>query len=225
MFLLRGDDVTKGRIIHAAATILIIVGVTMIGYPIYLRIQAHLEQSRLEQAFNDQMEIPHIEAIDDEDNQQTPELVEPSLPQWDEFPPTQLDITAIDLSVQVVAVSDMRIFARKLSQPPSYYPQSVFPGEIGNLLIAGHRGGPAGYFGKLNELKPGDEIILRAPGVEYYYEVEEVFIVEPTQVEVIAPLDYAAITLTTCQRVGKVSSAKRLIVRGKFVQAMIIKSD
>lgn len=208
-----------------AATILILAGVAMIGYPIYLRIQAGLEQSRLEQAFNDQKEIPHIEANRHEDNQQTPVLVEPSLPQWDDFPPTRLEIAAIDLSVQVVAVSDMAIFARKLSQPPSYYPQSVFPGEVGNLLIAGHRGGPAGYFRRLKELKPGDEIILRAPGIDYYYEVEEVFIVEPTQVEVIAPLDYAALTLTTCQRVGKVSSAKRLIVRGKFVQAITVNND
>ncbi|GEM_PF-1340060 len=216
---------TKRRIIHAAATILIIAGVAMIGYPIFLRIQARLEQSRLEKAFNDRTEIPHIDASDDEDNQQTPEWVEPSLPQWDEFPPTQLEIAAIDLSVQIVAVSDMGIFARKLNHPPSYYPQSVFPGEAGNLLIAGHRGGPAGFFRRLNELKPGDEIILRAPGVDYCYEVEEVFIVEPTQVEVIAPLDYAAITLTTCQRVGKVTSAKRLIVRGIFVQAITAKNE
>jgi LPXTG-site transpeptidase (sortase) family protein len=197
------------------AIILIIAGLAMIAYPIYLRIQARLEQSRLEQAFIEQWQKYHIEAIGGKDNQQ-----EPSFPKWDEFPPTQLEIPAVDLSVQVVAVTDMGVFSRKLNQPPSYYPESVFPGEVGNLLIAGHRGGPAGYFHKLFDLNPGDEIILRTPKEDYFYEVEEVFSVEPTQVEVIAPLDYAAITLTTCQRVGSVSSAKRLIVRGKFVQAI-----
>jgi len=217
---------SKQKIMHTAAAILILAGVALVGYPVLLRIQAHLEQSRLEQAFRDQTETPYLDAgEDDEDYQQPPEWIEPSLPKWNEFPPTQLNIAAIELSVQVVAVSDMGIFARKFSQPPSYYPQSVFPGETGNLLIAGHSVGPAGYFGRLKELKPGDEIILRAPGADYYYQVEEVFIVEPTQVEVIAPLDYAAITLTTCQRVGRVESARRLIVRGKFVQAIIVKND
>ncbi|NLY32807.1 MAG: class E sortase [Firmicutes bacterium] len=205
----------KRKVIHIVAAILIFAGLAMIGYPLYLRIQARVEQSRLEQAFMEQRQKYHIEAIAGKDKQQ-----EPSLPKWDEFPPTQLEIPAVDLSVQVVAVKDMDVFSRKFNQPPSYYPESVFPGEVGNLLIAGHRGGPAGYFHKLFDLNPRDEIILRTPKADYFYEVEEVFSVEPTQVEVIAPLDYAAITLTTCQRVGSVSSAKRLIVRGKFVQAI-----
>jgi len=115
----------------------------------------------------------------------------------------------------------MDVFAEKLSQPPSYYPQSALPGDVGNVLIAGHRGGPAGYFLKLNELEPGDLIYLHAPGVSYSYEVEKVWVVEPTEIEVIAPLDYAALTLTTCQRVGKDPAARRLIVRAKFLEATL----
>ena len=203
----------KRKVIHIVAAILIFAGLAMIGYPLYLRIQARVEQSRLEQAFMEQRQKYHIEAIAGKDKQQ-----EPSLPKWDEFPPTQLEIPAVELSVQVVAVKDMDVFSRKLNQPPSYYPESVFPGEVGNLLIAGHRGGPAGYFHKLFDLNPRDEIILCTPKRITFMKLKRCFLSNNTGRN--CPLDYAAITLTTCQRVGSVSSAKRLIVRGKFVQAI-----
>ena len=193
-----------------------VAGAALIGYPLFLRVQNSLAQARLEKEF--EKYPPYIEF--EKETRPTPEEPEPepepSMPQWEELPPTLLEIPAIDLSVQLEAVEDMGIFARKLSQMPSYYPQSSMPGEVGNVLIAGHRGGPAGYFGKLKTLRPGDKIILHAPGVSYYYEVEEVFKVKPTAVEVLDPLDYAAITLTTCY-----SSTQRLIVRGRFLEYVL----
>jgi sortase A len=207
------------------AIILILAGVIAASYPLYLKIQSNLEQQRLEREFQEYGVDPSIPTFQDLPlRPDPPPIQEAKLPQWTEYPPTRLEIPAIDLNVQVVAVEDMGIFARKLSQPPSYYPQSAFPGEAGNLLIAGHRGGPAGYFQDLNELKPGDETFLHAPGVSYTYAVERVWIVEPTEVGVIAPLDYAALTLTTCQRVGKDPAARRLIVRALFQNATLTNS-
>jgi sortase A len=204
------------------AIILILAGVIAAGYPLYLKIQSNLQQQRLEREFQEYDVNPSIPTFQDLPlRPDPPPIQEPNLPRWTEFPPTRLEIPAIDLDVQVVTVEDMGIFARKLSQPPSYYPQSAFPGEAGNVLIVGHRGGPAGYFQDLNELKPGDETFLHAPGVSYTYAVERVWIVEPTEVEVIAPLDYAALTLTTCQRLGKDPAARRLIVRAMFQNATL----
>jgi len=207
------------------AIILITVGVLVAGYPLIIRFQAGNEQRRLEQEFQDYTVSPSLGSFQDlplrPDSPSGREPLESALPQWTELPPTRLEIPAIDLEVQVVAVEDMDVFAEKLSQPPSYYPQSALPGDVGNVLIAGHRGGPAGYFLKLNELEPGDLIYLHAPGVSYSYEVEKVWVVEPTEIEVIAPLDYAALTLTTCQRVGKDPAARRLIVRAKFLEATL----
>jgi LPXTG-site transpeptidase (sortase) family protein len=213
----------RHHIFRAIAIILILAGAVVAGYPLWLKVQSGREQQRLEREFQEYEVNPAIPISptfqDLPLRPDPPPIREPRLPQWTELPPTKLEIPAIGLEVQVVTTEDMGIFARKLSQPPSYYPQSAFPGEAGNVLIAGHRGGPAGYFQDLDELEPGDEIILHAPGVSYTYEVERVWIVEPSEVEVIAPLDYPALTLTTCQRVGKDPAAQRLIVRARLASA------
>jgi sortase A len=208
----------KRKLMLVASALLMAAGAALICYPLFLRVQTSLAQARLEKEF--EKYPPYIEA--ERETQPTPEEPEPepepepAAPQWEKLPPTLLEIPAIDLSVQLEAVEDMGAFARKLSQMPSYYPQSSMPGEVGNVLIAGHRGGPAGYFGKLKNLQPGAQIILHAPGISYYYEVEKVFKVKPTAVEVLDPLDYPAITLTTCY-----SSTRRLIVRGRFLEYVL----
>lgn len=225
IFYYGGEYMTRRRAILVMAIILIVAGVLTAGYPLLLKVQAGFEQRRLEQEFQDYSVSPTLGSVQDlplrPDSPSGREPMEPALPQWTELPPTRLEIPAINLEVQVVTVADMDIFARKLSQPPSYYPQSSFPGNVGNVLIAGHRGGPAGYFLNLDDLEPEDIIWLHAPGVSYSYEVEKVWVVEPTEVEVIAPTDYAALTLTTCQRVGKDPAARRLIVRAKFLEATL----
>ena len=207
----------KRKTLLAIGITFILVGGVAAGYPLYLRVQGKLEQRRLEKEFQEYTVSPAIENTDLPGPEQLPDP-EPDWPRWQEFPPTRLEIPALDLEIQVVVVEDMGVFARKLSQPPSYYPQSAFPGTQGNVLIAGHRGGPAGYFKNLNRLEPGDPIILHAPGVSYRYEVEKVWVVEPSEVSVIAPLDYPALTLTTCQRVGKDPAARRLIVRARLTE-------
>ncbi len=134
------------RFARAAAIVLIIAGLACAGYPIYLRIQANIEQQRLEQEFAEYMINPSLDSASQEiplppDLLPSQAPTQPDLPQWTELPPTRLAIPAIDLEVQVVTVKDMDIFARKLSQPPSYYPQSSMPGQVGNVLIAGRRRG------------------------------------------------------------------------------------
>jgi len=213
----------KKRIILVLGTILILAGLAVAGYPVFLKVQGALEQSRLEKEFQDYLENPpYIDAgPQPQQPSQWPES-EVQLPQWEEFPPTKLRIPSLDVDVQVVAVDDMDIYAQRLNQPPGYYPQSAMPGAVGNVLIAGHRGGPAGYFLDLDQLEPGHSIVLHAPGVEYYYVVEEVFVVEPTAVEVLNPTDYPALTLTTCQRVGAISNARRLIVRAMLDHTSLV---
>ena len=220
---------TRKNIMMLISLILIVAGVSLAGYPLYLKAQGHFEQRRLEKMFAEYTVAPFVDPKDDTDRFQRDPGDAPIwqdheafvLPQWEEFPPTKLEIPKINLDVHVVAVEDMDIYAQRLSQPPGYYPQSSFPGEIGNVLISGHRDGPAGYFKHLNRLEPGDIITLHAPGVSYQYEVEKVWIVEPTEVSVIYPLDYAGLTFTTCERVGSDPAALRLIVRAKFTDAEI----
>ena len=210
---------TRKKLMLFASITLLVSGIAVIGYPFF---QNHLDQRRLEKEFDEYTAAPVASPEDDSERfQRAPEDApiwpEQEFPQWEALPPTKLIIPKLNLEVQVDAVEDMGVFARKLSQTPSYYPQSAFPGQDDNVLIAGHRDGPAGYFLKLSELEPGDIIILSAPGVSYTYEVEKVWIVQPTEVSVIDPLGYAALTLTTCERVGSDPAARRLIVRALYI--------
>lgn len=87
------------------------------------------------------------------------------------------------------------------------------PGELGNVGIAGHRDG---FFRGLKDVVVGDPFELEtATGVERYV-VDEVRIVEPTEIGVLAPSGYPAITLVTCYPFYFVGSApQRYIVRGR----------
>jgi sortase A len=77
--------------------------------------------------------------------------------------------------------------------------------EEANVYIAGHR---LGYddtnsyraFYDLEDLKKGDEVYIEdAEGRQYTYEVFQKFIVEPTDLSVLAPLEGRNIvTLQTC---------------------------
>ncbi|NLO87966.1 MAG: sortase [Firmicutes bacterium] len=201
----------KNRNKALVALSLILVGLGCAAYPSWLWLDGQLEQRRLDRAFNPVIEVPADEGYWQTDPNANEG--ERPLPQWTDFPPTKIIIPALGVNVNVVAVEDMSVLSRRLNHPPSYYPTSSFPGETGNVTIAGHRDGPAGYFLRVNKLKPGDTIILATPEISYQYEVERVFVTEPTDFSVVAPTDYPALTITTCQRVGADSAAKRLIVR------------
>ena len=104
-----------------------------------------------------------------------------------------------------------------LSRGPGHYPSTALPGEAGNVAIAGHRTGWGSPFLRLNDLKPGDRIILTArDGTKYRYEVLRKRIVAPDNSKVLGQAVNAdgdhRITLTTCDPPH--TSDRRLIVEG-----------
>lgn len=99
---------------------------------------------------------------------------------------------------------------------PGHYPQTVLPGEVGNAALAGHRtirGRPA-FFYRLNELEPGDLLHIHYADRSLTFVVERVFLTDPYDLSVIAPTEYAALTLTTCDPPG--SDEMRLIVHARL---------
>lgn len=87
------------------------------------------------------------------------------------------------------------------------------PGQKGNCAVSGHRTYPFRY---LDQLKPGDHIVIKAGGVSYTYEVYESFEVLPTEVWVLNSIpgeDYA-LTVITCT--PYMVSSHRLIVRARL---------
>jgi sortase A len=69
------------------------------------------------------------------------------------------------------------------------------PGGDGNVAIAGHRDG---FFRVLKDIVPGDLITLELPGEQKQYVVDDIQIVYPNNVDVLAPHPVATITLITC---------------------------
>ncbi len=109
--------------------------------------------------------------------------------------------------VQGVAVPDLR-------KGPGHYPDSPMPGQIGNAAIAGHRTTYGAPFNRIDELSPGDKIIIVTTSGTFTYTVTGQLIVSPKQTEVLdATLD-ATLTLTTCN--PKYSARERLVVKARL---------
>lgn len=91
-------------------------------------------------------------------------------------------------------------------------------GEGTHCVISGHRGLPsAKLFTDLDELIVGDRFIMKVLDETFTYEVDQILIVEPHEIEVLQPeADKDLCTLVTCTPYG--INSHRLLVRGHRVE-------
>lgn len=89
-------------------------------------------------------------------------------------------------------------------------------GEVGNAAIAAHRARTKGrLFNRLDEVKEGDEIVIRTAGQTYVYTVTRQRIVKPDDVSVLGHNGSdKLLTLITCDPV--INATHRLIVQAKM---------
>jgi sortase A len=111
-------------------------------------------------------------------------------------PIARLEIPAIGLDVVVVSgvsVDDLR-------RGPGHYPDTPLPGEYGNSAIAGHRTTYGQPFHDVDDLEPGDEIVVTTIAGRFVYAVTGTEIVDPGDIHVVATTDpnTAQLTLTSC---------------------------
>ncbi len=88
------------------------------------------------------------------------------------------------------------------------------PGQIGNLVLSAHNDAFGEIFRDLDQLQPGDEIIIFTMQQQYVYVVTGSLIVAPTQVEVMDPTSEATVTLISCY--PYLVDNKRIVVFAKF---------
>jgi sortase A len=94
---------------------------------------------------------------------------------------------------------------------------TVGPGETGNMGVAAHRDG---FFRKLIDVHIGDTIELAASRGNYRYIVENIEIVDPTNVSVLRSQPQPSLTLVTCYPFYFVGSApQRYIVHASLVDS------
>ena len=123
-------------------------------------------------------------------------------------PVARIEIPAIGVDAYVIA----GVTKEALRDGPGHYPGSVFPGQIGNSVIAGHRTTYGAVFGDLDRLHAGDEIIVTIPtGDRYTYTMSSSEVVTPDNVgAVMSSTIDAELTLLTCT--PKYTAHARLIV-------------
>jgi sortase A len=102
-----------------------------------------------------------------------------------------------------------------LSIALGHIPGTAFPGQIGNVGIAGHRDS---LFRRLKDVAADDEITFETPHASYVYRVESTQIVKPDRIEVLKAGAAPELTLVTCFPFGYVGSAPdRFIVKARMV--------
>ena len=120
--------------------------------------------------------------------------------------------------VEGVSVADLKL-------GPGHYPETPMPGQAGNAAIAGHRTTYGQPFHNLDQLVPGDEIVVTTVQGRFTYEVRQTVIVRPNQVEVLGATywdfdgdpatPHNSLTLTSCH--PKRSARQRIVVAAELV--------
>ena len=108
----------------------------------------------------------------------------------------RLEIPSIGADDYVVA----GVEKSDLKKGPGHYPETPLPGQLGNAAIAGHRTTYGQPFYDIDQVKPGDEIIVTTPAGRFVYIATGQQIVGPNDYEVVATTDptVATLTLTSC---------------------------
>ena len=130
----------------------------------------------------------------------------PALPPPPGDPVAVLRIPKLGLDKVVVEGTDVA----SLRKGPGHQPGTAALGEPGNAVIAGHRTTYGAPFYRLDELEPGDPIVVQVPAGELRYTVTGSQVVEPTDMWILDPTTDDRLTLFTCT--PRFSAAQRLVV-------------
>lgn len=123
-----------------------------------------------------------------------------------ESPLAVLRIPKLQLEVPVLNGTDELTLNRGVGRIAG----TAFPGEKGNIGIAGHRDG---FFRGLKSVAAGDPIELSTPRTTAVYRVQRIRITSPNDTTVLQPRSEPALTLVTCYPFYFVGPApKRYIV-------------
>lgn len=117
-----------------------------------------------------------------------------------------IDIPKIGASYTIIQGTD----ELSLEKGPGHYAGTAFPGMGQTVAVAGHRTTYLAPFKEINELVPGNKIILRMPYGRFTYVVQYHRIVLPTALWVTHNVGYERLVLSACNPLY--SAAQRIIV-------------
>jgi sortase A len=197
---------------RAVGTALLLLSVGMVvaavwlgAYPFYTNVRAEKKQTTLVKQFE------QIAQTTTKEEYQAGKVPEGSAL-------TQIEIPKLGVKTVVVEGTN----ATALAAGAGHYRDTALPGEPGNVSIAGHRTMNGRPFARMDELKPGDKVILVTPFARHTYELIGAFqghanpwVTTPNDWGVVAATKEPMLTLTTCHPKG--SARERLVARAKLV--------
>lgn len=105
-----------------------------------------------------------------------------------------------------------------IDRGPSHWPGTAMPGQLGNVVVAGHRTTHSRPFYDLDLLAPGDPLVFRmADGTAWTYEMTGTEIVGPDAMHIVDQRPEHTATLFACHPKG--SAAQRIVAHFRLVSA------
>ena len=133
----------------------------------------------------------------------------------------RIEIPRLNVSAVVLEGSDERVLDLGVGR----IPETSEPGEVGNVVLGGHRDT---FFRPLSGIRSGDSINIVTPEGSYKYSVDWMKVVDPDDTGVLKATPERSLTLVTCYPFHFVGPApRRFIVRAhqSDVTTTAVKSD
>lgn len=121
----------------------------------------------------------------------------------------RITIPSLGVSAMVLEGTSGKVLRRGVG----HVEHTAFPGEPGNVGLAGHRDT---FFRALRDVLTGDRIEIQTPDGMFRYAVDTVMIVPPDRIDLLADEGRGALTLVTCYPFHWVGPApERFVVRAR----------
>ncbi|MCU1596208.1 MAG: Membrane protein [Frankiales bacterium] len=201
---LLGDSLRRRggrRALSVLSVVLFVAGSAMFAYPVITDVYSHIRQGNL----NSQFGGAQYETKYSTHQIGTGDVL------------TKLIINTSKVKLKVLVVEGTTPAA--LRAGAGHYPSTPLPGEDGNVGIAGHRTTFGRPFNHLDEMKPGDQVLLETPFKVFHYVAVAPFgghanpwVTNPKDFSVVENVPgHHFLTLTTCNPKG--SARERLVLR------------
>lgn len=102
-----------------------------------------------------------------------------------------------------------------INRGPSHWPGTAGPGEVGNMVVAGHRTTYTKPFWSLDELVAGDEMIISTDRGRFVYRATGTEIVDDTAIHIVDQVPARVATLFACHPRG--SARQRIVAHFELV--------
>jgi sortase A len=89
-----------------------------------------------------------------------------------------------------------------IDRGPGHWPGSAMPGDIGNVVVAGHRVTHSKPFRHIDDLVPGDEVIFEYEGNRHVYRMTAPEVVTPAGMHITRQTQARTATLFACHPPG-----------------------